>query len=198
MKEKNKIEKALIIVDMVNGFIKEGNMKDNSIQRIIPENEKLVKEFIKEDEGLIFIKDSHEEDAIEFRKFPKHCIKGTSESKLVDELIKYEKNALVYEKNSTSAIFAPHFIDDIKSMEKLKEVVITGCCTDICVSNLAIPLQNYFDEKNKDVEIIVPENAVDTYDAPYHKKDEYNEIAFKLMKQAGISLVKKYEMKRGN
>ena len=198
MKNIKEVKKALIVVDMVNGFIKEGNMKDKSIENIVPENERLINEFIKEDEGLIFIKDCHQENSIEFKKFPKHCVKGTSEANLVDELLKYEQDALVYEKNSTSAIFAQHFIDDISKMENLSEVVITGCCTDICVSNLAIPLQNYFDENNKEVNIIVPENAVETYDAPYHPRDIYNDMAFKLMNQAGIKLVKKYEKRRGN
>ena len=198
MKNIKEVKRTLIVVDMVNGFIKEGNMKDRTIEKIIPENERLINEFIKEEEGLIFIKDCHEDNSIEFKKFPKHCVKGTSEANLVDELLKYEQNALVYEKNSTSAIFAPHFIDDISKMENLSEVVITGCCTDICVSNLAIPLQNYFDENNKEVNIIVPENAVETYDSPYHPRDIYNDMAFKLMNQAGIKLVKKYEKRRGN
>ena len=30
-------KKALIVVDMINGFIREGNMKDSSIEKIIPE-----------------------------------------------------------------------------------------------------------------------------------------------------------------
>ena len=78
-------------------------------------------------------------------------------------------------------------------MKNLKEVVITGCCTDICVLNLAIPLQNYFDEQNRRVDIIVPQNTVETYDSPQHQKDEYNKMAFSLMEQAGIQLVKKYK-----
>ena len=59
--------------------------------------------------------------------------------------------------------------------------------------NLAIPLQNYFDEQNRRVDIIVPQNAVETYDSSQHQKDEYNKMAFSLMEQAGIQLVKKYK-----
>ena len=44
-------------------------------------------------------------------------------------------------------------------------------------------------EKDKDIKITIPKNAVETYDAPHHKREEYNEIAFKLMAQAGINLV---------
>ena len=74
-------------------------------------------------------------------------------------------------------------------MTNLEEVIIIGCCTDICILNLAIPLQNYFDQKDRNITITVPKNAVETYDAPNHNRDEYNEIAFKLMVQAGINLV---------
>ena len=85
-------------------------------------------------------------------------------------------------------MYAPRFIDDINKMNNLKEVIIIGCCTDICILNLAIPLQNYFDQEDRNVKVTVLKNAVETYDAPNHNRNEYNEIAFKLMKQAGINL----------
>ena len=101
--------------------------------------------------------------------------------------------ALIHEKNSTSAIFSKDFLKNIDEMKKLEEVVVVGCCTDICVINLAIPLQNYFNEKDRDVSIIVPTNAVETFDLPGHKAEEWNIKAFEFMNQAGIKLVKKYE-----
>ena len=86
-------------------------------------------------------------------------------------------------------MYALNFLEDIKKMNNLKEVVIIGCCTDICILNLAIPLQNYFDQNDLNIKITVPKNAVETYDAPWHNREEYNEIAFKLMKQAGIDII---------
>jgi len=192
MKNLKDIERLLIVVDMVNGFVKEGNMADPYIARIIPAQEKLIQEILKENEGLAFIKDTHKLDASEFDRYPIHCVEGTFESELVSELQPYEKDALVYEKNSTSTIYAPNFLDDIRKMKSLREVIISGCCTDICVTNLAIPLQNYFDEENRRIDITVPIDTVETYDAPVHNRDEYNNMAFKLMEQAGIKLVKSY------
>ena len=179
-------EKLLIVVDMVNGFVREGAMADNYIENIIGKIEELVKQNVDE---TIFIKDCHEKDAIEFNSYPVHCLKGTTESELVEELKKYETEENTYEKNSTSAMFAKDFLNDIDSMKNLKQVIIVGCCTDICVLNLAIPLNNYFNQKNRNIEIIVPKNAVETFDSKMHKRYEYNEIAFKLMAQAGIKLV---------
>ena len=188
MKTKKELQELLIVVDMINGFVKEGNMKDEEINHIIPKIIQLIKLVLKKNEGLAFIKDTHNENSIEFKKFPIHCLKGTNESELIDELKLYEKDSLVYEKNSTSTIFAKNFMSDIEKMKKLRKVIITGCCTDICVLNLALPLINYFDEIDREVEVVVMKEAVETYNAPYHNRDEYNEMAFKLMLQAGVKL----------
>lgn len=188
MKKKEELEKLLVVVDMVNGFVKEGIMSDKFINHITPRIEELIKEMEKNNEGVAFIKDTHNEDSLEFKKFPIHCLKGTSESELIDELKEYEKYGISYEKNSTSTMYAPGFINDLEKMKKLKEVIITGCCTDICVLNLAIPLTNYFDQMNRNVDICVIEDGVETYDAPTHNRDEYNQMSLKLMKQAGIKV----------
>ena len=192
MKKEN-LEKLLIVVDMVNGFVRKGAMADPYIERIIPENVRLVKEFLRKKYGVAFIKDNHNEDCAEFKRYPKHCVIGTPEADLVDELMPFEKDGFVYPKNSTSTIFAPNFLNDIEAMKALREVIITGCCSDICVMNLAIPLQNYFDQMDKTIQITIPENAVETYDGITHERDEWNNKAFNLMNQAGIKLVKKYE-----
>ena len=188
MKKREELTKLLVVVDMVNGFIKEGKMSDKDINHITPRIKSLVESFLSEEEGVAFIKDTHEPNSIEFKKYPQHCLKGTTESELISELSSYEHQALSYEKNSTSTIFAKNFMRDIERMESLKEVIITGCCTDICVMNLAIPLVNYFDEKNKDVKIWIPQNAVETFNSEIHNRDEYNNMALKLMKNQGIGV----------
>lgn len=197
--EKTKLEnvkKLLIVVDMINGFVREGAMASQNVEHIVGEVERLVKEFTEDDDKQVaFVKDTHDEDAREFKRYPKHCVRGTSEAENIDELKKYEHMALVHEKNSTSAIFPQELLDSIEKMKNLEEVVIVGCCTDICVINLAIPLQNYFDQVNRDIQITVPKNAVETYDAPGHDAKEWNDMAFRFMDQAGIKLVKKYERK---
>lgn len=195
-KNLEEIRTLLVVIDMVNGFIRKGDMADPYIAHIIPEQLRLIKMILEENEGLAFIKDCHEKGAREFERYPEHCLKKTYEADLIEELKPFENDALVYEKNSTSAIFAPNFISDINKMINLKEIIFTGCCSDICDINLIIPMQNYFDEINRRVELTVPLNAIETYDSPVHNRDEYNTIAYKLLKQSGIKLVKKYE--RGN
>lgn len=189
MKDLNNITKLLINVDMINGFVKKGAMADTYIAHIIPEQIKWMEQIKQEEEGIAFMKDMHKENCQEFAKFPAHCIEGTEESEVIKELKTFQKQALVYQKNSTSGIYAPNFIQDINKMINLGEVIIIGCCTDICILNLAIPLQNYFDQKDLDIKVTVPKNAVETYHSPNHNRQKYSEMAFELMKQAGINLI---------
>lgn len=188
MKKKEELEKLLVVVDMVNGFIKKGAMADPYINHITPKLIKLIEKTLNEKEGVAFIKDTHNINSSEFNKFPVHCVKGSGEEELIDELKPYENDSLSYEKNSTSTIFAKNFLKDIDAMKKLREVIITGCCTDICVLNLAIPLTNYFDENDKKIDVIVRSDLVETYNSESHNREEYNEMSLKLMRQAGIKI----------
>lgn len=187
MKKKEELEKLLIVVDMVNGFIKEGNMADPFINHITPGIVKLIEERT-DDTQVVFIKDTHSEDSTEFKKFPVHCLKGTSESELISELKPYENDALVYEKNSTCALYAKNFLNDLDSMKKLREIILTGCCSDICVLNLAIALVNYLDEQNRNIKVSVYKELIETYNSREHNREEYNQMSLKLMKQAGIEV----------
>lgn len=191
--EDNNYKKLLIIVDMVNGFIREGIMSDKYIEHIIPNQIKIINDILDNNEGLVFVKEAHKDASSEFNRYPKHCIKGTNEAEIIDELKIYEKDAIVFEKNSTSAIFSKGFLNIFNKMNSLEEIIIVGCCTDICIMNLAIPLQNYFDEFNRNIKIVIPKDCVETYDSDNHNRNEYNEMAFKLLEQTGIEVVNIYE-----
>lgn len=190
MKDLDNIRKILINVDMVNGFVNTGAMHDEYINHIIPMQINLMKDFEKNEDSLnVIIKDTHKNNCREFNRYPVHCVENTEESELVSELKIFENdNSIIFKKNSTSTIYAEGFLEFINSLINLEEIIIVGCCTDICILNLAIPLQNYFDQHDKNIKIIVLKDGVETYDAPNHSRDEYNEMAFKLMEQAGIEI----------
>ncbi len=191
MKEKLKeYRKMLYVIDMVNGFVKEGALHDPHIGKTIPEILQLLMKVQKEQEGIAFIKESHTKDSAEFQNFPEHCLEGTSEASIVKELKPYTKDALIYPKNSTSAMFAPYMQEHLAMLENLEEVIGVGCCTDICVLNFLIPLKNYFNQINRDVTIFAVKKAMDTYHIEgIHDRTEYTNMAYKLLEQAGIILV---------
>lgn len=186
-------KKCLIVVDMVNGFVREGVLHDERIANVIPRQIELINKNIKEEGLIIFIKDTHDVDAVEFKRFAntKHCVKGTSEAELVDELKIFEnkEGVISIEKNSTSYMEAPKFRELIKELENIKEINVVGCCTDICDFNGTMGLANYLDEWNRDVVIKVHGDAVATYSED--DRQEYVNAAYLLMEQQGIQLVKK-------
>ena len=187
---------------MVNGFVREGGLHDKYIEHTIKRQQELIDDYQKSRELIIFIKDNHELDSVEHNRFGtiKHCINGTSEAELIDEFKQYEKedNVLVFKKNCTSFREATGFIDTISEASNIKEFDICGCCTDICIANGVISTMNYFDQINRQVEVRVHEEATETFDSPLHKRDEYSQAAYLLMKQQGVKIVKKLgEMKYG-
>lgn len=190
MKDLEKMKDLLIVVDMINGFVKEGALADSYIQHIVPKIERLVKEYVEgETCEVAFIRDAHSEDSPEFDRFPIHCLHESYESELVDALKPYEKLGRTYLKNSRSFMFAPNFINDLRQMRQLRQIIVTGCCTDLCVLDGVLPLVNYFDENNQKVEVVVDRNMVETYDNPNHERNEFNGMALKLMLQEGVKII---------
>lgn len=186
-------KKCLIVVDMVNGFVRSGVLHDEEIARVIPGQIKLIKDAQKEGWLIIFIKDTHNINSKEFKRFgyTTHCLKETYEAELVDELkmYEYEDNTISIEKNSTSFMEAPQFREVVKNLDNIKEYNIVGCCTDICVVNGSMGLANYLDEWNRDAIIKVYEDLVATYNETNRR--DYVNAAELLMEQQGIQLVKK-------
>ena len=186
-------KKCLIVVDMVNGFVREGVLHDKEISVIIPRQIELIEKNINEGGLTIFIKDTHDENAVEFKRFgeTKHCVRGTVEAELVDELKVYENmdNVISIEKNSTSYMEAPMFRELIKELTNIKEIDVVGCCTDICDFNGTMALANYMDEWNRDVEINVHIDAIATYNEK--QRQNYVDAAYLLMEQQGIKLIKR-------
>lgn len=183
----------LIVVDMVNGFVREGVLHDEKIADVIPRQLELVKEAKSRGDLIVFIKDTHDENAIEFKRFgnTKHCVRGTSEAELVDEFREFENDddTISIEKNSTSFMEAPEFREMIGQLTNVERVDVIGCCTDICDFNGTMGLANYFDQNNRDVEINVHTDAIATY--AQDARSNYVEAACLLMEQQGIQLVKK-------
>lgn len=170
------MKELLFVVDMVNGFVKEGSMHDKKIMNIVDS----IKEECECHEHRIFIADTHESDAIEFNSFPSHCVKDTSESEIIDELKPYVTTLI--EKNSTNTF---HVLDK-EILNEYDSFMLVGCCTDICVMQFALSLKTYLNQMNMAKQVVVKESGVATYDAPYHNANEYHKMAINMMSQSGI------------
>lgn len=194
-------KKVLIVVDMVNGFVREGALADKHIEGTIANQVALIKQYQEEGNLIIFIKDTHTKDSVEHDRFggAVHCIEGTKEAELVDELKPFEgkENTITLEKNSTSYIWAENkedgynFVDVLNNLENVEEVEVVGCCTDICITNGVLPMMNYFDQNNKRVGVTLYQDAIDTFEIPgIHDRQHYEDAAYLLLKQQGAKVKK--------
>jgi len=192
LEDLSKEKTAIIIVDMVNGFVHEGPLSSPRVVEIIDNLVKLngkTKGYKK-----IFFLDNHEENSVEFKNYAKHCIKGSSEAEIIPslrgEITINHKNTTLIPKNSTNAFHAPEFKVWLDDNEKyIENYIIAGCEVDICVSQFATTLKTYFNQKNINRRIIVPIDSVETFDFGTHQGDLMKIISLWEMQSNGIEIV---------
>ncbi len=181
-------KELIIVVDMVNGFCKEGNLASPSMMKIVPRQIEVLKKVNKDQAQIVFIRDCHTTNSVEFKTFGEHCLDDTLEVEVIDELKEFV--TCEYYKNCTNFMFSEEFVEDLKKYKNLEKVLIMGVLSDICVKNGAISIRNYFDQHNLDIEVCVFEDLIDTYDAANHKSDIINEDSLKDMESNGIIRIK--------
>ena len=185
------VEKVLYNIDMNNGFVNFGAMANPKYNDLVPEQLKLI-EKIRNEKGIInFVLEGHDKDALEFKSYPEHCIIGTPEADLIPELINEQtkNNTYTFYKNSINGMLNLEVGEQIKKLKNLKEIIYTGVCADLCVMDFARTNARFLDQINKQAKLFVVKNAIDTFDAPGHNREEWMEIACKVMEQAGIEVV---------
>jgi nicotinamidase-related amidase len=180
---------ALVMVDVINGFTREGTLKSARMEALIPVIAGLSEECAKRGIARIAFADSHAEKSPEFDSYPVHCLAGTPESEVVDELKKHPGYLLI-QKNSTNGLLENGFQDWLERNGRIRNFIVVGGCTDICVLQFALSLKTWFNIRNEKSRIIVPIDAVDTYDSPQHDGDLLNAVSLHIMEGSGIEPVK--------
>jgi nicotinamidase/pyrazinamidase len=160
--------RVLIVTDAQEGFTRHGNLASPECTAAIPRIRGLVQSELAQNTPVVFTKDSHVENDLEFRMFPPHCIIGTDEHDLVEELRDLEPDAAaVIEKRRYSAFFETG-LEQILAALRPDEVHICGFCTDICV------LHTTSDLRNRDYDVVVRKDACETFSGPGHHHEEVN------------------------
>ncbi|SCZ79350.1 isochorismatase family cysteine hydrolase [Acidaminobacter hydrogenoformans] len=181
---------VLVIIDMTNGFAFEGPLSSPRVGALVPVIKDLAKACLNKGIPVIAPSDHHTLQAEEFSAYPPHCVSNTEESELVSPL-KALSGILTLPKNSTQIWHAPAFQAWFKENENRSTWLLTGDCTDICVLQFALALKTYYQSENKPSRIIVPVNAVNTFDTPDHPGDLYHLIGLDLMAAGGVELVRR-------
>jgi nicotinamidase-related amidase len=186
--KKTSNQSCLFVVDMINGFVKEGPLADPTICSIIKPIEQIIKDFKQKNYPIVAFCDSHHEDSKEFEAFLPHCIVGTQESELIDELLPYQKDMVLIKKNSTNGFLAPEFISWFKKQPVFTNYIIVGCVTDICVLQLASSMIAYVHQHNLDAKVIISKNTSETYQIENHPRESFNYMAYTLLEQLGVQV----------
>jgi len=180
---------VLVIIDMVNGFVKKGNLQSSRIASLVPEIVRLSYKCEELKIEKIVLADSHPKDCLEFKSYPIHCVMDTEEKEVITEL-KTIGNYLLIEKNSTNGYLEPKFLEWLKANQNIDTFIVVGDCTDICILQFALSLKAHFNRANENSRIIVPMNAVNTYDSGIHDGDLMHAMGLYLMMSNDIEVVK--------
>jgi len=132
---------------MLNDFVlKDGRLPVKEANDVI---EKILK--IKnqaKDKGIpvIYANDAHDPEDDEFKKWPKHAVKGEKSAEVIEELAP-DKDDIVIEKQDLSMFTVPTTCDMLKSKD-IDELYLTGIATEYCVKAAACTIS---DKYGKDI-----------------------------------------------
>lgn len=152
---------AVLVIDMVRGFMEEGNplFCGARARRIIPAVQRLLEGELAKGSKIFFVCDHHAPDDDEFNMFPPHCIEGTAETELIPELAGYKGE--VVPKKRFSAFFGTPVDEKLEDL-KPDKLIVCGVCTDICVCHTVS------DARSRDYEVEVPVDCVASFDEAAH------------------------------
>ena len=184
------MKNLLVVIDMVNGFVNFGALADKNINKITPTIIDMIKDAQKNGFEILAFRDCHSLNDEEFKIYPPHFLKGTAESQLIPELEPYAKHFdYNIEKNTTNGFVTTEFQNLLKT-NKFDNVVVCGCCTDICVLNFVDSYLNYIKKEKLPTKVVVLENACYTFNGEKHNADECHNTAIKQMKDCGAKIAK--------
>lgn len=191
-KKKNNMnkEKVLLVIDMNNGFTREGNMFTENLDNLVLPMRKFIVEFKKQNAKVVYYSDAHSVDDDEFKMYPVHCLKGTHESEYVDELLGL--NDYYVEKQTTNGFNAKNPFEFTTS--KNPDFYVVGGVTEICVKNITISLLEYIKSNNIDSNVYVVSDLVATFEGKNNDADIRHSHALNEMKKNGAKVINAKEI----
>ncbi|RKX54433.1 MAG: cysteine hydrolase [Thermotoga sp.] len=166
--------KALLLIDLQNDFVVEnGALYIPGAEKVVNYACKMIDEFKDKNLPIVTTQDWHEENDLEFSRFPRHCVENTYGAdlhwKIKERLENYEKWFTV-KKRRFSAFFQTNF-DELIERERIDSFDVCGVATNICV------LFTVEELRNRDIDVTVHSAGVTTCDRLMH------EFALKIMKE---------------
>ena len=158
---------AIVSVDMTNGFCYVGPLSSPRVAAIVdPIRTLFSAAWSLGLRHILLSQDTHKADALEFAQWPPHCIRGTKECETVDELksLPFFEQMMFLPKNSISAGLNTGLQSWIDLHSEVKNFIVVGDCTDLCIYQLAMYLRVDANEHHLERRVIVPADCIQTYD----------------------------------
>lgn len=153
MTKTNFQSEALIIIDMLNDFVIKGApLEVPGAIGIVSNIAKRINMAQKSGISVIYACDRHKKNDSEFRVWPPHAVEETKGAEVVDGLKPKEGDLIIY-KTTYSSFFGTDLERCLKK-NKIKKLVLTGVCTEICVLYTAV------DAYMRGYQIEAPEDCV--------------------------------------
>jgi nicotinamidase-related amidase len=102
-------------------------------------------------------------------------MKGTRESETVPELanLKFSDTFTIIPKNSLHPALNTKMDSWLDENSELRDLIVVGNCTDLCVYNLAMHLRLRANAYNlRHQRVVMPVNCVNTYDMPVEQAEK--------------------------
>lgn len=179
----NNAKTCVLVVDMCEGFCSAGALSSPLIAAVIDPIATML-DFLP-NSPKYFLVDTHTEESVELTAFPPHCT-TKKECAIAPKLLRHAGR--IIPKNSTNGLFA---LCETVKIADFDNFIIVGCCTDICILQLATSLRALLNEDNLRANVLTFTDCTATYDAPNHDARLSSVFAFKLMETAGVKVFKK-------
>ncbi len=171
---------GIISVDVIKGFCTTGPLSSPRVNDIVlPIRQLFEQAWSAGVRDIALPQDAHPEDAVEFSEYAPHCIRGTQEAETVDEFraLPFFNQIAVFPKNSINSGLNAGLDQWVRARNHIKNWIIVGDCTDLCTHQLAMYVRLRANEEQiRGVRVILPVNAVDTYDMPVAAAKDLNVV----------------------
>lgn len=165
------MQRALLVIDMLNDFVKPGAPLEVAHNReILPALQQRLQNARRDGTPVFFVSDAHAPDDLEFSRmgWSPHAIKGTAGAQVIAELAPKPGEEQV-EKTTYSGFNGTMLEQKLRKLG-IEELVLTGCVSNICI------LYTAADAVMKGYSVIVPTDCV------AHIDPAEGEFAFNQMK----------------
>jgi nicotinamidase/pyrazinamidase len=128
---------ALLVIDMLNDFIKKGgSLMVPGAERIVPKVREVLGEARRAAVPVIYIADAHLPDDSEFEVWPSHALQDEWGGEVIDELAPLKGDFMI-RKRRYSAFFATD-LDLLLRERGILHLYLAGVLTNICIYATAL------------------------------------------------------------